>query len=113
MSFPVPPLAEQQHIVARIEELMPLVEEYGKAEERLTALNAAFPGKLRKSILQQTIQGKLIERDPSNEPASELLKCIRAKKEKLLPPIMKEKMSFDIPDGWIWASIGKTCANIQ
>lgn len=111
--IPVPPLAEQQRIVAKIEELMPLVEEYGKAEGRLTALNAAFPDKLRKSILQQAIQGKLTERDPADEPASELLKRIRAEKERLikegkikkekpLPPITEEEMPFEIPDGWIW-----------
>ena len=122
--FPLPPLAEQQRIVAKIEELMPLVEEYGKEEERLTALNAEFPDKLRKSILQQAIQGKLTERDPADEPASELLKRIRTEKERLikegkikkekpLPPITEEEMPFEIPDGWTWASIGETCANIQ
>ena len=111
--FPLPPLAEQQRIVAKIEELMPLVEEYGKAEERLTALNAEFPDKLRKSILQQAIQGKLTERDPADEPASELLKRIRTEKERLIkegkikkekpiPPITEAEMPFEIPDGWEW-----------
>lgn len=124
LMIPLPPLAEQQRIVAKIEELMPLVEEYGKAEERLTALNAEFPDKLRKSILQQAIQGKLTERNPADEPASELLKRIRAEKERLikvgkikkekpLPPITEDEMPFEIPDGWTWASIGETCANIQ
>ena len=115
MPFPVPPLAEQKRIVEKIEELMPLVEEYRKAEERLTALNAEFPDKLRKSILQQAIQGKLTERDPADEPASNLLKRIRAEKERLiregtikkekpLPPIAEEEIPFEIPDGWTWAS---------
>ena len=110
---PIPPLAEQKRIVAKIEELMPLVEEYGKAEERLTALNAEFPGKLRKSILQQAIQGKLTEREPADEPASELLKRIRTEKERLikegkikkekpLPPITEEEMPFEIPENWEW-----------
>lgn len=110
MSFPLPPLAEQQRIVNKIEELMPLVEEYGKAEERLTELNADFPDKLRKSILQQAIQGKLTERDPADEPASELLKRIHAEKERLgkgkkeknLPPITEEEIPFEIPDSWVW-----------
>lgn len=114
--FPLPPLAEQQRIVARIEELMPLVEEYGKAEERLTALNAEFPGKLRKSILQQAIQGKLTERDPADEPASELLKRICAEKERLFkegkikkekpfPPITEEEIPFEIPENWEWVRL--------
>lgn len=118
MPFPVPPIAEQERIVAKIEELMPLVEEYGKAEERLTALNAAFPDKLRKSILQQAIQGKLTERDPADEPASNLLKRIRAEKERLiregtikkekpLPPITEEEMPFEIPDTWEWIRLSQ------
>ena len=113
LKTPLPPLAEQQRIVAKIEELMPLVEEYGKAEERLSVLNSAFPDKLRKSILQQAIKGKLTERDPADEPASELLKRIRAekeqlikedkiKKEKPLPPITEEEKPFEVPDSWVW-----------
>lgn len=116
MPFPIPPLAEQQRIVAKIEELMPLVEEYGKAEERLTVLNTEFPDNLRKSILQQAIQGKLTEHDPADEPASELLKRIRTekeqlikegkiKKEKPLPPITEEEMPFEIPASWLWVRL--------
>jgi len=115
--IPLPPLAEQERIVARIEELMPLVEEYGEAEERLTELNATFPDKLRKSILQQAIQGKLTERHPADEPASALLKRIRAEKERLIkegkireeqpfPPISEEEMPFEIPEGWSVVRIG-------
>lgn len=111
--IPIPPLAEQKRIVAKIDELMPLVEEYGKAEEQLTKLNVEFPDKLRKSILQQAVQGKLTERDPADEPASELLKRIKTekealiksgkiKKEKPLPAITDEENPFDIPDTWEW-----------
>ncbi|MBR4401762.1 MAG: restriction endonuclease subunit S [Synergistes sp.] len=118
--IPLPPLAEQKRIVARIEELMPLVEEYGEAEERLTELNATFPDKLRKSILQQAIQGKLTERDPADEPASELLKRIRTEKERLikegkirkekaLPPITEDETSFEIPDNWSWVRLSEIC----
>ena len=114
---PVPPLAEQKRIVEKIEELMLLVEEYGKAEEQLSKLNAEFPDKLRKSILQQAVQGKLTERDPADEPASELLKRIKAekealiksakiKKEKLLPPISDDEKPFDIPEQWCSVRIG-------
>lgn len=92
---------------------MPLVEEYGKAEEQLTKLNAEFPDKLRKSILQQAVQGKLTERNPADEPASELLKRIKTEKEALiksgkiknekpLPEITEDEKPFDIPDSWEW-----------
>ncbi len=117
---PIPPLAEQERIVAKIEELMPLVEEYGKAEEQLTKLNAEFPDKLRKSILQQAVQGKLTERDPADEPASELLKRIKTekealmksskiKKEKPLPEITEDEKPFDIPDTWEWVRLSDIC----
>ena len=111
--IPIPPLAEQERIVAKIEELLPLVAEYDEAEQRLSALNTNFPEMLRKSILQQAVQGKLTERNPSDEPASELLKRIQAekaklfaegmiKKEKTIPVISEEDQLFDIPDTWIW-----------
>ena len=114
---PIPPIAEQERIVEKIEELMPLVEEYGKAEEQLTKLNAEFPDKLRKSILQQAVQGKLTERDPADEPASELIKRIKTekealmksgkiKKEKPLSPISDDEKPFDIPDTWEWVRLG-------
>jgi len=114
--FPLPPVDEQAHIVSKIEELLPLIEEYGEAEQKLSALNADFPEMLRKSILQQAVQGKLTERDPADEPASELLKRIRTekakliaegkiKKEKPLPPITDEEKPFDIPDTWEWVRL--------
>lgn len=118
--IPIPPLAEQERIVAKIEELLPLIERYGEAEERLKELNTEFPDKLRKSILQQAVQGKLTERDPADEPASELLKRIRAekakliaegkiKKEKPLPPITDEEKPFDIPENWEWVRLSEIC----
>ena len=115
--IPIPPLAEQERIVAKIEELLPLVAEYDEAEHRLSALNTNFPEMLRKSILQQAISGKLTERDPSDEPASELLKHIQAekakliaegkiKKEKPLPSITEDDCPFEIPDTWKWVRLG-------
>lgn len=120
MPFPIPPIEEQKRIVAKIEELMPMVEEYGKAEEQLTKLNTEFPDKLRKSILQQAVQGKLTERDPADEPASELLQRIKTeketllksgkiKKEKPLPEITEDEKPFDIPDTWEWVRLSDIC----
>lgn len=116
LMIPLPPLAEQERIVAKIEELLPYVEEYDKVETRLSELNNEFPDKLRKSILQQAVQGKLTERYEDDEPASELLKSIREekskliaegkiKKEKPLSPITDEEKPFDIPDTWEWARL--------
>lgn len=115
--IPIPPLAEQERIVAKIEELLPLVAEYDEAEKKLSTLNVNFPEMLRKSILQQAVQGKLTARDPSDEPASELLKRIQAekakliaegkiKKEKPLPPITEDDCPFEIPDIWKWVRLG-------
>ena len=115
--FPLPPLEEQARIVAKIEELLPHIEEYGKAETALSTLNAELPEQLKKSILQWAIQGCLVPQDPTDEPASELLKRIKAekavliksgklKKEKPLPPISEDEIPFDIPESWEWCRIG-------
>ena len=74
MRFPLPPLAEQKRIVAKIEELMPFVDQYAVASTRLNTLNATFPEMMKKSILQEAVQGKLVPQDPNDEPASVLLK---------------------------------------
>ncbi|MCH5353497.1 MAG: restriction endonuclease subunit S [Acutalibacter sp.] len=121
--IPIPPLEEQKRIVSKIGELLPIVAEYGEAEQRLSALNAEFPDKLRKSILQQAVQGKLTERDPADEPASELLKRIREekvkliaegkiKKEKTMPPISEDECPFEIPDTWTWVHLQDICSLI-
>ena len=116
--IPIPPLAEQERIVAKVEELLPLVAEYDEAEKKLSTLNADFPEMLRKSILQQAVQGKLTERSPSDEPASELLKRIQTekaklitegkiKKEKALLPIAEDDCPFEIPGTWKWVKLGE------
>jgi len=113
----LPPLEEQARIVAKIEELLPHVAEYRKAETELSKLNAELPEQLKKSILQWAIQGRLVPQDPNDEPASELLKRIKAekaaliksgklKKEKPLPPISEDEIPFDIPESWIWVRCG-------
>lgn len=114
--IPLPPLAEQQRIVDKIEELMPMVEEYDKAEKELTGLNKAFPEQIKKSILQYAIQGKLVPQNPQDEPASALLAKIKAEKaqlikdkkikaEKPLPPITEEEKPFEIPESWEWVRL--------
>ena len=116
--LPLPPLSEQKRIVAKIEELMPLVDEYDKAQKELDTLNSAMPEKLKQSILQEAIMGKLGTNNPDDEPAAELLKRIRKekeqlikdkkiKKEKPLPEITDEEKPFDIPDNWVWCRLGE------
>lgn len=118
MLFPLPPLSEQKRIVAKIEELMPLVEEYGKAQERLETLNRELPEKLKKSVLQEAIMGKLVPQDPKEGTAEELLAEIRKEKEKLvkegnlkkkdleIKPIAEDEIPFEIPEGWRWCRLG-------
>ena len=74
--FPLPPLAEQKRIVAKLEQVLPLAEEYGAAQKQLDKLNKELPEALKKSILQQAIQGKLVPQNPKDEPAQKLLERI-------------------------------------
>ena len=116
--FPLPPLAEQKRIVAKIEELEPLVKQYDKAETKLSALNGVFPEQLKKSILQYAIQGKLVAQDTNDEPAEVLYAKIQAEKQKLikegkikkdkpLPPITDDEIPFEIPSTWKWVRLGE------
>ena len=82
--IPVPPLAEQRRIAERVSELMPLVGEYGKLEDEREALDASLPERLRKSVLQMAVEGKLVPQDPSEEPASVLLDRIREERAHLI-----------------------------
>ena len=115
--IPLPPLAEQRRIVAKIEELLPKVEEYGKAQEALDKLNAELPERMKKSILQEAIQGRLVPQDPSDEPASALLDRIRKEKTQLVKtgklkkkdleetPIAEDEKPFEIPTGWSFVKL--------
>ena len=119
--IPLPPLAEQRRIVAKIEELMPLVERYGKAQQALDQLNESLPSRLRQSILQEAIQGRLVPQDPKEELASELLKRIRNEKEQLVKekvlkakdasvtPLQPEEISCPIPEGWVFVRLKDVC----
>ena len=112
--LPLPPLAEQKRIVAKIEELLPKVEEYGKAQDALNNLNEELPEKLKKSVLQEAIEGRLVPQDPNDEPASVLLERIREEKKRLVKegklkkkdleetPISEDEKPFEIPENWKW-----------
>lgn len=121
MLIPLPPLAEQKRIVAKIEELLPLIERYEKAWSRLEDFNKRFPGDMQKSILQMAIQGKLVEQRPEEGTGEELYKQIQAekqalikagqiKKEKPLPEISTDELPFDIPESWKWVHLGELCS---
>lgn len=114
--FPLPPLAEQKRIVAKIEELLPLVDRYEQAWTKLEDFNRRFPEDMKKSILQQAIQGKLVEQRPEEGTAQELYAQIQAekqrlikegklKKEKPLPEITEDEKPFEIPEGWMWVRL--------
>ena len=81
--FPLPPLAEQQRIVAKIEELMPLVELYGKAQSKLEVLNTNIREQLKKSILKYAIEGKLVPQCEEDGTAEDLLQEIQVEKQRL------------------------------
>nr|WP_273404576.1 restriction endonuclease subunit S [Actinobacillus porcinus] len=132
--IPLPPLNEQHRIVAKIEELLPFIEQYDQKEQQLTALNKNFPEQLKKSILQAAIQGKLTEQLPTDEPASELLKRIQVEKARLISEkklkkpkhtseiiirdnlayeikdgverCIADEIPFEIPESWCWVRLG-------
>ena len=132
--LPVPPLAEQERIVARIQESEQAIENYALKATSLQKLQDSFPEALKKSILQEAVQGKLVPQDPSDEPAEALLERIRAKKQRLIKEgkIKKDKhesvifrrdnshyekldgverciddeLPFEIPESWEWVRLG-------
>ena len=115
--FALPPLAEQKRIVAKLEQVLPLADEYGAAQEQLDKLNKELPEALKKSILQQAIQGKLVPQTPKDEPASVLLEKIRKEKQELVKqgklkkkdlesePISEDEIPFDLPQNWSWCRL--------
>ena len=133
----LPPLAEQERIVAEIEKFEPLIVEYDKLEQQATKLDSEIYDKLKKSILQYAIQGKLVPQDSNDEPAAVLLERIRAEKKAQLGKkyvesyIFKgddncyyehingknvditEEIPFDLPETWQWARWGELSDSIQ
>ena len=119
--LPLPPLAEQKRIVAKIEELLPYIDRYEKAWSKLEDFNKRFPGDMQKSVLQMAIQGKLVEQRPEEGTGEELCRQIQAekqslikagkiKKEKPLPEISEDEIPFDIPESWKWVRLGSACS---
>ena len=128
--IPIPPLGEQFRIVSAIESVDASIRDYGAKEEALRALNGSFPERLKKSILQEAVQGKLVSQDPSDEPAEALLERIRAEKQRLIKEgkirkdkhesvifrrdnshyekrgseevCIDEEVPFEIPENWAW-----------
>lgn len=112
--FPLPPLAEQKRIVEKVDELFALIDELdSNKEELLEVINLT-----RNQVLQEAIQGKLVEQDKNDEPASVLLQRIKEERDKLvrekkirkpkkLPPIEEEEKPFDIPKRWEWVRLGE------
>ena len=139
--IPIPPLGEQFRIVSAIESVDASIRDYGVKEEALRALNGSFPESLKKSILQEAVQGKLVPQDPSDEPAEALLERIRVEKQRLIKEskIKKDKhesiifrrdnshyekldgverciddeLPFEIPESWAWVRWGSIAESIQ
>lgn len=114
--IPLPPIAEQDRIVEKIEYLMSFVEQYGAVSKKLDKLNTEFPDQVKKSILQMAVEGKLVEQRPEEGTGEELFQKIQAEKAKLinegkikkqkpLAEITDEEKPFDIPDNWIWVRL--------
>ena len=131
--IPLPPHEEQVRVLAKLSGLEPALVQYDNVENTLQSLNASFPEALKKSILQEAVQGKLVPQDPSDEPAEALLERIRAEKQRLIKEgkIKKDKhesiifrrdnshyekrgseevciddeIPFEIPDSWMWARL--------
>lgn len=98
MVIPLPPLEEQKRIVAKIEKLMSLVDEYAESYNRLQKIDNEFEDKLKQSVLQYAMEGKLVKQNPSDEPASELVKASSMEKS--------HNESYKIPSSWEWVRLG-------
>ncbi|MCB5925873.1 restriction endonuclease subunit S [Clostridium sp. DFI.5.61] len=139
--IPLPPIMEQKRIFDKLHELTTPLLDYGAAEQKVTELNVNFPEALKKSILQEAVQGKLVPQDPNDEPAEALLERIRAEKQRLVKEgkIKKDKhesvifrrdnshyekldgverciddeLPFEIPESWTWVRWGSIAESIQ
>ena len=138
---PIPPLDEQRRILTKLSKVLSVVKSYGAVYDETVAIQEAFPERLKKSILQEAVQGKLVLQDPTDEPAEALLERIRAEKQRLIKEgkIKKDKhesvifrrdnshyekldgierciddeLPFDIPESWVWVRLTDICEYIQ
>ena len=136
--IPLPPIMEQKRIFDKLHELTTPLLDYSAAEQKVTELNVNFPERLKKSILQEAVQGKLVPQDPSDEPAEALLERIRAEKQRLIKEgkikkdkresvifrrdnshyekldgverCIDDKLPFEIPENWRWCRLGTIAA---
>ena len=124
IAVPIAPHSEQKRIVAKLEEILPLIARYEAAWNKLEEFNKRFPGDMQKSILQLAIQGKLVEQRPEEGTGEELFQQIQAekqalikagkiKKEKPLPEITEDDIPFDIPGSWKWVHLGEIILNAK
>ena len=111
--IPLPPLAEQSRIVSEIEKFEPLIAEYDKLEQQATKLDDEIYDKLKKSILQYAIQGKLVPQDPNDEPASALLERIREEKKAKLGKKYVDSYIYKGDDNCYYEKVGETVTNIS
>ena len=117
LPIPLPPLAEQKRIVAKIEELLPLIDRYEKAWSKLEDFNRRFPVDMQKSVLQMAIQGKLVDQRPEEGTGEVLYRQIQAERARLIEsgdikaakpfePISDDEKPFEIPESWTWVRFG-------
>ena len=139
--MPVPPLEEQRRIVVMLGHIFPIIDAYSKCKTELDLCNATFPERLKKSILQEAVQGKLVPQDTSDEPAETLLERIRTEKQRLIKEgkikkdkhesvifrrdnshyekldgverCIDEELPFEIPESWAWVRWGSIAESIQ
>ena len=118
LPIPLPPPMEQERIVAKLEEMLPLIDQLAELEREREYLDREFAKAIERAILQAAISGKLTKQHPEDGTAEELLETIRnerqqlekegkIKKQKPLPPVDKTDEPFDLPDSWVWSRLGR------
>ena len=118
LPLPIPPLAEQERVVAKLDEVLPLIDQLAELEREREYLDREFAKAIERAILQAAISGKLTKQHPEDGTAEELLETIRnerqqlekegkIKKQKPLPPVDKTDEPFDLPDSWVWSRLGR------